>query len=152
MPDSHERPPKDKRRSFGSVLFLFDPILRAGVALLTLPFRGLVLWYRELRFARRLREQGRFIPWPQLEPRLIRGEGTLIVEQARHERVRLWWTPGDVLRVPPGRPGFQGFVGADRGPGRAQPRDQDNGGCESLPGCSSVRRARRHHSPHLWRG
>ena len=104
MPDSHERPPKDKRRSFGSVLFLFDPILRAGVALLTLPFRGLVLWYRELRFARRLREQGRFIPWPQLEPRLIRGEGTLIVEQARHERVRLWWTPGDVLRAVPKPP------------------------------------------------
>src|SRR5262245_17922828 len=104
MPVSQERPPENKRRGFGWVLLLFEFVFRAGVALLTRPFRGLVLWYRELRSARRMRDQGRFIPWPQLEPRLIRGEGTLIVEQARDERVRVWWTPGDVLRAVPKPP------------------------------------------------
>src|SRR5262249_44552903 len=75
MPGSDERPSEDKSPGFGRVLLLLEVIFRAGVALLTSPFHGLVLWYRDRRFVRRMREQGRFIPWPQLEPRLVKGEG-----------------------------------------------------------------------------
>jgi len=102
MPASHDRSPTDKRPGVVSVFWmLLDSIRRAGVALLARPFRVLVLWYRDLRFARRMREEGRFMPWPQLKPRLLKGEGTLIVEQARSERMRVWWTPGKVLQPAP---------------------------------------------------
>jgi hypothetical protein len=83
---------------------MLEFIHRAGLALLAGPFKSPVLWYRELRFTRQMREKGRFIPWPQLEPHLRRGEGTLIVEQGRSERIRVWWTPGDVFQTVPKPP------------------------------------------------
>jgi hypothetical protein len=104
MSFSHEERSEDKRPGFRWVLLVLDFMGRAGVALLTWPFHGVALWYRELKFIRQMREKGRFIPWPQLEPRLQNGEGTLIVEQARYERIRVWWTPGDVLRTVPKPP------------------------------------------------
>src|SRR5262245_21962621 len=83
MPASHDWSPTDKRYGVVSVYWmLLDSIRRGGVALLARPFRGLVLWYRDLRFARRMREEGRFMPWPQLKPRLLKGDGTLILERA----------------------------------------------------------------------
>jgi hypothetical protein len=51
-----------------------------------------------------MREKGRFIPWAVLEGRLLRGHGTLIVEQARSERIRVWWTPGDIFQAAPKPP------------------------------------------------
>ena len=89
----------EKRPDSGEVIPMLDFILRSGVALLTRPFRGLMLWYRDLRFAHSMREKGRFIPWAVLEGRLLRGHGTLIVEQARSERIRVWWTPGDIFHA-----------------------------------------------------
>jgi hypothetical protein len=76
------------RPGFWGVFLVLDFMHRAGVALLTRRFRGVVLRYRDLKFTRQMHEKGRFIPWPQLMPRLHRGEGTLIVEQARYERIR----------------------------------------------------------------
>ena len=104
MPLSQDGASENKRPGFGWASLVFDFVNRAGIALLTRPFRGLVLRYRDLQFSRQMCEKGRFIPWPQLAPRLHRGEGTLIVEQARYERIRVWWTPSDVFQVVPKPP------------------------------------------------
>jgi hypothetical protein len=113
MPGSDERPSEDKRPGFGRVLLLLDVLLRAGVALLTSPFHGLVLCYRDRRFVRRMREQGRFIPWPQLEPHLVKGPNTsasgfgghqaMSSRQCRtrhHQRKTSWTTSGAANRIP----------------------------------------------------
>ena len=48
-----------------------------------------------------MREHGRFIPWKELEPHLQAGEGTLVVEQAQKDSVRVWWTQQDVVQQAP---------------------------------------------------
>jgi hypothetical protein len=52
--------------------------------------------WREWRFRERMRRAGRFVHWFELLPRLNRGEGTLIVEQAQKASCRVWWTDQDV--------------------------------------------------------
>lgn len=55
----------------------------------------------EARFARRMKDRGRFKDWEELRPALEAGEGTLIVEQGHKLPVRVWWTADDVLASAP---------------------------------------------------
>jgi len=73
----------------------------ACVSLLLLPPLVAMHWWLERRFLKSLCSQRRFVPWTELEPRLIAGEGTLLVEQAQKMDVRVWWVQEDVLRVAP---------------------------------------------------
>jgi hypothetical protein len=73
----------------------------AVLSILALPFLMISLQMRERRFSKLMRERDRFIPWTELEPRLKAGEGTLLVEQAQKDAVRVWWTSEDVMRAAP---------------------------------------------------
>jgi hypothetical protein len=64
-----------------------------------LPIATAAQSWREHRFRRRMRAAGRFVDWPGLRPRLERGEGTLIVEQAQKDACRVWWTDENVRRL-----------------------------------------------------
>jgi hypothetical protein len=79
------------------VVLLFLAVL----SLFALPILATVLWLRERRFARLMKQSGRFIAWNDLEPRLKAGTGTLVVEQAQKDGIRVWWTPDDVAREAP---------------------------------------------------
>lgn len=57
--------------------------------------------FRERRFRRRMKAQGRFIAWDDLLPALSRGEGTLILQRGPRRPMRAWWTPDDVLALAP---------------------------------------------------
>lgn len=85
-------------------LFIVGLLVLAGLSILALPFLLLALWWRERRFARLMRDRGRFIPWRELEPHLQAGEGTLVVEQAQKDGVRVWWTQEDVAQEAPTQP------------------------------------------------
>jgi hypothetical protein len=88
--------------------FLFAPVLLplyamvlffvVGLTILVVPFLMFAAWRSERRFARSMRDQGRFMTWKELEPLLRAGDGTLIVEQAQKDGVRVWWSRDDVLR------------------------------------------------------
>jgi len=51
-----------------------------------------------------MRERGRFIAWEELEPRLQAGDGTLVVEAAPKEGIRVWWTQDDIVHQAPTQP------------------------------------------------
>jgi hypothetical protein len=73
-------------------------------AILAIPFAIVMVIlhrFREHRFARRMRELGRFISWEELEPRLRSGDGTLVIEQAQKDGVRVWWTEDDIVQQAP---------------------------------------------------
>lgn len=59
---------------------------------------------RDKLFAKRMRRLGRFVAWRELEPRLQSGEGTLVIEQAQKDGIRVWWTPDDVIQESPVAP------------------------------------------------
>jgi hypothetical protein len=59
---------------------------------------------QEARFRRQMQERGRRQQWPLIEPRLVAGEGALIIEQAQKMPVRLWWTADNVLQLAPKQP------------------------------------------------
>ncbi len=89
-------------------LFLVGLLLLAGLSILAMPFLLLARARRERRFALLMRDRGRFIPWKELEPHLLAGEGTLVVEQAQKDGVRVWWTQQDVaLEAPTQAPAEQ---------------------------------------------
>lgn len=56
---------------------------------------------RERRLRSRLRAAGRFLAWPLVAEHLVRGEGTLIIEQANKQGSRFWWTSDDVVSQSP---------------------------------------------------
>src|SRR4051794_21512681 len=85
-------------------LFIVALLVLAGLSVLALPFLLLAFWWRERRFARLMRDRGRFIPWQELKPHLQAGEGTLVVEQAQKDGVRVWWTQEDVAQEAPAQP------------------------------------------------
>jgi hypothetical protein len=91
-------------------LVLVGTAVLTGVTLLALPFLVSIDWWRRLRFASRMRRQGRFIQWSALEPRLQVGEGTLIVEQAQKAGIRVWWVHDDVLRTAPIQPPLENHL------------------------------------------
>ncbi len=86
---------------------IFSLLVLAGLGLITplvlvaIPFLIFASWWKEMRFARQMRAQRRFIDWGELKPRLLAGQGTLIVEQAHKKGVRVWWTPDDVPAAMP---------------------------------------------------
>lgn len=87
---------------FPVVLLVMLPL--ALVAFLSVLMMPLVLYAqrrRELHFSRQMRAQGRFVSWAELEPRLQDGVGTLVVEQAQKQGVRVWWTEDDVVQEAP---------------------------------------------------
>ena len=59
---------------------------------------------RERRLFRGLCAHGRTLPWPEVAQHLRDGTGTLIVEQAQKQGLRLWWTPDDVSAESPYQP------------------------------------------------
>ena len=81
----------------------------AAMSLVSLP--GYIRAHAEQRaedesVRRELEARGRFIAWPELQPRLEAGQGTLIVEQCFSDvgpymRCRFWWTDEDVLDLAP---------------------------------------------------
>ena len=73
-------------------------------ALLSIPYvfiAGIWIAIRERRLFRRLRSSHRTLRWPQVEQHLRDGTGTLIIEQAQKQSLRLWWTPDDVTAETP---------------------------------------------------
>lgn len=85
-------------------LFFIQLILLASVRLLTLPLFNWFLWCRERQFVQQMHERGRFMPWDELQLHLQKGEGTLIVEQAQNDWIRVWWTSQDVMQDAPVQP------------------------------------------------
>lgn len=84
------------------ILLIFLAILGwAGLVLLASPLIIFTQSRQERQFVRRMREQGRYIPWQQLEPHLHAGEGNLVVEKAMMETDRVWWTQEDVAEFSP---------------------------------------------------
>jgi hypothetical protein len=81
--------------------------LLALLSIILMPFLILAHQRRERRFAQRMREQGRFIAWQELEPRLQAGDGTLVIEQAQKNGIRVWWTQDEVARQAPTQPPAQ---------------------------------------------
>jgi hypothetical protein len=75
-----------------------------AVSVAALPFVWAAFQVRERLFARSMRSRERFMRWPQVETYLRAGEGTLIVEQAQKQPLRLWWTPEDVVNLAPVKP------------------------------------------------
>src|SRR5712664_4986004 len=63
----------------------------AAVSLFAMPFVLLGFQRRSWRFATLMRRKERFIAWSQLSRQLDAGGGTLIVEQAKKEGIRVWW-------------------------------------------------------------
>jgi hypothetical protein len=90
-----------KLPSFLAVSLLAGWVL---LALLFLPFVLVFQFLQERRLVRHIKPHGRFIAWRELEPRLVNGEGALVVEQAQKQRHRLWWTPEKPLAVGPVSP------------------------------------------------
>jgi hypothetical protein len=82
------------------LLFLLAGILAIPFAIVMVIFQ----WFRDRRFARKMRELGRFISWEELEPRLQSGDGTLVIEQAQKAGVRVWWTGADIAQQAPVQP------------------------------------------------
>jgi hypothetical protein len=82
-------------------LFFVGLLLLAGLSVVAIPFLLLAQARRERKFAQSMRDRGRFIPWKDLEPRLQDGEGTLLVEQAQKDAIRVWWTQQNVLQEAP---------------------------------------------------
>ena len=73
-------------------------------AVLSIPYlfiAGLFLATRERRLFQRLQSRQRTLPWSDVEQHLRAGEGTLIIEQAQKQSLRLWWTPDDVPSLSP---------------------------------------------------
>ena len=73
-------------------------------ALLSIPYMlGAIIYiaWRERQFFRRLRSQGRTLPWREVEHHLRAGEGTLVIEQSQKQSHRLWWTPEDIPSLTP---------------------------------------------------
>jgi len=90
--------------SFAPILIplaLLGIALLAGLSILAMPFLALALRRREYKLTRAIRARDRFIPWNELEPRLQAGEGTLVVEQAMVEGLRVWWTDEDITQHAP---------------------------------------------------
>lgn len=83
--------------------FLGVPLL-IGLAAVSIPY-GLIaiacLAVRERRLFRRLKSCGRTLDWREVEQHLAAGRGTLIIEQAQKESLRLWWTADDVVSQSP---------------------------------------------------
>ena len=55
-------------------------------------------------FLNSIRAAGRWIPWAELEPRLVTGVGTLILEEwmdLPYSGIRFWWTELDVVSLAP---------------------------------------------------
>ena len=61
-----------------------------------IPIAVAVQAHRERKFRREMERVGRFVEWNDLLPKLEAGEGTLIVEQAQKDGVRIWWTSREV--------------------------------------------------------
>lgn len=61
------------------------------------PYMVLAQTRRERCFRQRMRAMRRFIEWADLLPSLKRGDGTLIIEQAQKDGVRIWWTDQSLL-------------------------------------------------------
>ncbi len=85
-------------------LFLVGLLVLAGLSVVAMPFLVFAMWRRERQFGRLIRDRGRFIPWMELEAHLRAGEGTLVVEQAQKDGVRVWWTQEDVVQKAPTQP------------------------------------------------
>jgi len=76
----------------GAVAVIAAPIACCHLLLLKIQY-----W----RLVRRMRDKGRYISWGELETRLLRGEGTLIVEQAQKQGHRTWWTDDRLMETTP---------------------------------------------------
>ena len=94
---------ESQRLDFLSLLFFpFGLLLGVVSALVGTPFVAFLVstqaWSRR-RFRRTMRKQGRFVPWRDLERRLMDGEGTVIEEVGLKGAQRVWWTPDDVASM-----------------------------------------------------
>lgn len=78
--------------------------LLSGFVILTIPFQLCYGWSCKRRFTKLMKSRSRYLPWRELKPRLLAGEGTLIVEQAVMEDMRVWWTTDDVMQLAPVQP------------------------------------------------
>ena len=70
-----------------------------GAALLSIPYMLVAMicaGWRERRLFRRLKRLQRTLAWHEVEQHLRDGDGTLIIEQAQKQPLRLWWTPDDI--------------------------------------------------------
>jgi hypothetical protein len=79
-------------------------LLLFGLAILSIPCGMVAVIFialRERRLFRRLASTHRTIPWCEVEQHLAAGRGTLIIEQAQKQSVRLWWTPDDIPALSP---------------------------------------------------
>ncbi|HVU45065.1 MAG TPA: hypothetical protein VHD85_03000 [Terracidiphilus sp.] len=102
MPAAAQTPSSRSQRGISPLIGIPLVLVGLPLALLFMP-----VWlptamaahaWREHRFRKQMRRAGRFIEWPDLLPRLQRSEGTLIVEQAQKDAVRVWWTDENVAR------------------------------------------------------
>jgi hypothetical protein len=71
---------------------LYAPLMMAG---------GIIHDWQERRLRNRLRKRGRYLSWPNLEQRLLKSPGTLILQLANLTPMRIWWTEADVLTETP---------------------------------------------------
>ena len=97
--------PTRKPKVFGPVfgVLIGLPLLLIA-AVLSIPYAIVARIYiaaRERRLFRRLCSHDRTLPWSEVEQHLRDGTGTLIVEQAQKQGLRLWWTPDDVAAETP---------------------------------------------------
>jgi hypothetical protein len=99
---SKSKPNQRKRgpREFGpewSVIFIPLLFLAAGLSIPYTKYRQLQIRRRERRFAEQMRLAGRVIDGADCIPRLVRGEGTLILESMGYKKeTHWWWTPDEV--------------------------------------------------------
>ena len=75
-----------------------------GLAIFSIPYcivAVIIITLRERRLFRRFSSANRTVPWCEVEQHLVSGRGTLIIEQAHKQKVRLWWTPDDIPALSP---------------------------------------------------
>ncbi len=85
-------------------LFLFLLLLSAVTAPIWVLVVVLIQKRGERQFQRAMQAKQRWIAWPELEPRLFDGQGTIIIESAQKMPVRVWWTPEDLVAIAPFEP------------------------------------------------
>ena len=70
--------------------------LLSGFLILTIPFQLYYSWSCKRRFTELMKSRGRYIPWHELKPRLLAGEGSLVVELGPTHGIQVWWTPDGI--------------------------------------------------------
>lgn len=96
------------RRLLAILLFpLALPGILIGLVAFLIIIACAIIWnypqqlWRERKFRRLLRQQGRLIDMEWLRPRLDAGEGTLIEEWSPKGACRIWWTEDDLASQQP---------------------------------------------------